>query len=112
MIVANMDTVGTFEMAAEFARHQCIVAVHKHYTVDEWAAFAAKRPDVMPYVAASAGTSKTDMAKLNEILTACPSVTLICLDVANGYSEFFVDTVKRVRAQWPRRELRRILVPP
>merc|ERR1719453_1798279 len=41
------------------------------------------------------------MAKLDEILTACPGVGLICLDVANGYSEFFVDTVKRVRARWP-----------
>lgn len=100
-IVANMDTVGTFEMAGEMARHRCMVAVHKHYTVDDWRAFAAQQPDVLPFVATSAGTSKADMAKLDEILTACPGVTTICLDVANGYSEFFVDTVKRVRARWP-----------
>ena len=36
---------------------------------------------------ASAGTSASDLAKLDAILTACPSVTFICLDVANGYSD-------------------------
>ena len=102
MIVANMDTVGTFEMAKERASHKCIVAVHKHYTVDEWKVFAAQNPSVLPYVATSAGTSKADMSKLSEVLAACPGVTMICLDVANGYSEFFVDTVKAVRSRFPR----------
>ena len=31
LIVANMDTVGTFEMATTLAKHQAMVAVHKHY---------------------------------------------------------------------------------
>jgi len=97
-----MDTVGTFEMATVMASHNCMVAVHKHYTVEEWKLFATEHPEVMPYVAASAGTSQTDMKKLDSILESCPSVAIICLDVANGYSEFFVDTVRRVRERWPR----------
>lgn len=40
--------------------------------------------------------SAADLAKLDEILTACPEVTMICLDVANGYSEAFVEVVKQV----------------
>ena len=36
IVVANMDTVGTFEMATVMASHNCMVAVHKHYTVEEW----------------------------------------------------------------------------
>jgi len=102
IVVANMDTVGTFEMATVMASHNCMVAVHKHYTVEEWKLFATEHPEVMPYVAASAGTSQTDMKKLDSILESCPSVAIICLDVANGYSEFFVDTVRRVRERWPR----------
>ena len=86
MIVANMDTVGTFSMAVQLAKHRCMVAMHKHYTVDEWKSFAAEHPDVCQFVAVSAGTSKSDMDKLDAILTACPEVTFICLDVANGYS--------------------------
>lgn len=64
MIVANMDTVGTFTMAAEMAKHHCIVAIHKHYTVDDWKQFAAEQPQAVPYVAVSAGTSANDMSKL------------------------------------------------
>jgi len=101
MVIANMDTVGTFEMAAEMARHGCIVAIHKHYSVDEWKAFAAAQPDVLPYVCASAGSSAADLKKLDAILAACPGVSAICLDVANGYSEAFVGVVKQVRTSWP-----------
>ncbi|KAH8045326.1 IMP dehydrogenase [Aureococcus anophagefferens] len=30
VVVANMDTVGTFDMCVALARHGCLVAVHKH----------------------------------------------------------------------------------
>jgi len=101
MVIANMDTVGTFEMALEMAKHGCLVTIHKHYSVDDWMTFTSTNPNAAPFVAASAGTSQADMAKLDAILEACPGVTMICLDVANGYSEFFVDAVRRVRKRWP-----------
>ena len=31
VVVANMDTVGTFEMAKALCEHGCLVAIHKHY---------------------------------------------------------------------------------
>jgi len=105
LVVANMDTVGTFEMATTLSKHKAIVAVHKHYTIEEWKEFAAKEPEAVAFVAASAGTSAADMEKLDAILAACPGVTMVCLDVANGYSEFFVDAVKTVRKKHPRHTL-------
>ena len=105
LVVANMDTVGTFEMATTLSKHKAIVAIHKHYSVAEWKEFAATQPEAVGFVAASAGTGAADMKKLDEILTACPGVTMICLDVANGYSEFFVDAVKQVRQKYPRHTL-------
>ena len=45
---------------------------------------------VMPYVAVSTGTSQADLKKLDDILAAT-GAEIICMDVANGYSEFFVD---------------------
>lgn len=101
LMVANMDTVGTFEMAKCFGEHRCMVAIHKHYTVGEWSAFAAANPETLPFVAVSAGTSRADLDKMDEVLKACPGVRMICLDVANGYSEFFVETVREVRARFP-----------
>ena len=38
---------------------------------------------------------------MNELLTALPQINFICLDVANGYTEYFVDFVKKVRAAYP-----------
>eukprot|EP00116_Pleurobrachia_bachei_P008691 sb/3468953/ len=41
------------------------------------------------------------MDKLKEIITGIPAVQFICLDVANGYSEHFVEFVKKVRTLYP-----------
>ena len=41
-----------------------LVALHKHYSVEEWVAFCESKPDVVPFVAASAGTSEADFLKL------------------------------------------------
>ena len=35
VIAANMDTVGTFEMARAFAPFGLSVALHKHYSIDD-----------------------------------------------------------------------------
>ena len=101
LVVANMDTVGTFEMAATMSQHKAVVAIHKHYSLDDWRRFAQEHSDCVPYVAVSAGTSAKDLQALDDILSACPTVRMICLDVANGYSEAFVATVKTVRSRFP-----------
>ena len=102
IIVANMDTVGTFEMAVALSELKALVAIHKHYSVEEWCEFCVKYPKVASKnVMVSSGTSESDLKKLDAILDACPGVTMICLDVANGYSEFFVETVSKVREKWP-----------
>ena len=41
IIAANMDTVGTFEMATALSKHSLAVALHKHYPEAELAAFFA-----------------------------------------------------------------------
>ncbi|XP_036303966.1 GMP reductase 1 isoform X2 [Pipistrellus kuhlii] len=101
IIVANMDTVGTFEMAAVMSQHSMFTAVHKHYTLDDWKHFAADHPECLQHVAVSSGSGKKDLEKMSSILEAVPQVKFICLDVANGYSEHFVEFVKLVRARFP-----------
>lgn len=53
------------------------------------------------YTLASCGMSDEDLSKLQQILDGCPTVPGICLDVANGYSEHFVEFVKTVRSKFP-----------
>lgn len=54
------------------------------------------------HVAASSGSGTADLEKLCAILEAVPALKYICLDVANGYSEHFVEFVKMVREKFPK----------
>nr|XP_025121776.1 GMP reductase 1 isoform X3 [Bubalus bubalis] len=101
IIVANMDTVGTFEMAVVMSQHSMFTAIHKHYTLDDWKLFAVNHPECLQHVAVSSGSGKDDLEKMSNILEAVPQVKFICLDVANGYSEHFVEFVKLVRSRFP-----------
>ncbi|XP_032813547.1 GMP reductase 2-like isoform X1 [Petromyzon marinus] len=102
IIAANMDTVGTFEMARAFSKHTMFTAIHKHYSVDEWRDFANKNPECLEHIAASSGSGPSDMERLAAVLDAVPAVRYICLDVANGYSEHFVEFVRSVRERFPK----------
>jgi len=102
MVAANMDTIATFEVAEVLAKRKVLTAMHKHYTVDEWKAWASgSGKDCLPYVAVSTGILEKDMNKTAEILAACPDVPMICIDVANGYSEAFVKCIREMRAKYP-----------
>lgn len=57
--------------------------------------------DICSFVAASSGSGKGDFEKLSKILNAVPDVKFVCLDVANGYSEHFVEFVRSVREAFP-----------
>ncbi|XP_030408333.1 GMP reductase 1 isoform X1 [Gopherus flavomarginatus] len=101
IMVANMDTVGTFEMAKVMTKHAMFTAIQKHYSLEEWKLFAVNHPECLEHVAVSSGSGKADLDRLTSILEAIPLIKYICLDVANGYSEHFVEFVKTVRAKFP-----------
>ncbi|HCN98079.1 MAG TPA: GMP reductase, partial [Leclercia sp.] len=61
VIAANMDTVGTFAMAKALASFDILTAVHKHYSVEEWNAFAGSVSEtILKHVMVSTGTSDAD----------------------------------------------------
>ncbi len=102
VIAANMDTVGTFAAAAVLARFGLLTAVHKHYPVSAWDEFlAGKEADIYRRVMASTGTADADFARLQEVLARHPQLEFICIDVANGYAEAFVEFVQKVRGAFP-----------
>ncbi|XP_014284764.1 GMP reductase 1 isoform X1 [Halyomorpha halys] len=101
LIASNMDTVGTFEMAKSLSKHGLMTAVHKYYQPEEWQAFGESNPEVLGHVAASCGLSDNDLNRLKQILDTLPAIRFICLDVANGYSQQFVEHVRRVREAYP-----------
>lgn len=102
IMAANMDTVGTFDMALTLSNHQLFTAIHKHYTQEEWKQFLSVAPNgIENYIAISTGTADQDLEKVNKVFKVNPSLRFICIDVANGYSEHFVDFVKKTRDHYP-----------
>ena len=98
IIAANMDTVGTFEMAEALAKDKIITAVHKHYSLKDWNTFLGNQPEsIFDYIALSTGIGQNDEEKIKQIVNAHPQINFLCIDVANGYSEYFVDFVKKIR---------------
>uniref|UniRef100_A0A915NL26 GMP reductase n=1 Tax=Meloidogyne floridensis TaxID=298350 RepID=A0A915NL26_9BILA len=103
VVASNMDTVGTFEMARALAQVNCFTTIHKWYTIDDWKNFrdqAKENPKIFDNIAVSSGSSNDDFDKIRQVLEAVPELKYICLDVANGYSETFVDIIRRVREQF------------
>ena len=106
IMAANMDTVGTFEMALALTKHKLFTAIHKHYTIPEWKDFLKNAPThIEDYIAISTGTGKQDSKKLTAIFKLHPQLKFICIDVANGYSEHFVNFVKKTREQYPEKTI-------
>ena len=102
IMAANMDTVGTFAMAIALAKEKLFTAIHKHYSVQEWNDFLRDLTSEMyDYIAISTGTGKDDSKKIAAIFEANPQLKFICIDVANGYSEHFVNFVQQTRKQYP-----------
>jgi len=106
IIASNMDTVGTFEMAEKLAEYSLFTTIHKHYTPDQWRNFIQgletdpdKKAKVVSNLAVSAGTSDADRTKVRTIFSEIPEINYLCLDVANGYSQQFVDCVRRYREE-------------
>lgn len=100
IIASNMDHTGTFAMAEVLAKHKLLTAINKFATVEEWQDFAIKNHELRQHIFVTAGSSDSDFNKLCAILKVI-DYPMICLDIANGYSQHFVDTLKRVRSTFP-----------
>ncbi|HEX9023400.1 MAG TPA: GMP reductase [Geobacteraceae bacterium] len=99
VIAANMDAVGTFEVAEVLAGHGMLTAIHKHYPPEAWDAFLDGRDDgIYSRIMVSTGTARDDFVKLGKILAGHPRLEFICIDVANGYAQSFVEFVRKARA--------------
>jgi GMP reductase len=103
IIAANMDTVGTFEMADALGAHGLHVALHKHYTVDQYAKFFnASNASTHQHAFYSLGILAHDLEKFKKVRERTgDEIKFVCIDVANGYTETFIDFVKNFRDEFP-----------
>lgn len=104
IMVANMDTVGTFDMAKSLSPHGTITCLHKHYSNKEYIDFYTQDLVNRDLIFYSIGTSENDIQKATEVFSSIEHTRPypnICLDVANGYTEQFVKTANKLRHLFP-----------
>ena len=102
IMVANMDTTGTFETAKALFAYKIITCIHKHYTVEQWKSFLNTLEDNdFNYFTVSIGVTDNDIQLLKDIIQLDNRIRFICVDVANGYTENFVDKVRIIRGLFP-----------
>jgi GMP reductase len=99
IMAANMDGVGTIDMAKALYKHQMFACLVKNYDEEDLFDFVGKFGG--KYFAVSTGTSDKDFLKLRQIINSYPEINFICIDVANGYSEHFGEFVSKVRTTYP-----------
>ncbi|HSW94352.1 MAG TPA: GMP reductase [Gammaproteobacteria bacterium] len=100
VIAANMDHTGTFAMGCALAEHGLLTAMDKFHEAPDWKQFAEKHPEALASSLVSIGISEREFEKLQEIMKVV-DVPMICLDVANGYTERFVKFLERLRNTYP-----------
>jgi len=103
IMAANMDGVGTMEMADTLATGEIFTCLVKTYTAEELIQYfygdGLNRTD---YVAMSIGTGESDYNKLEQVYAKCEdNLKYICMDIANGYSDHFAQHVRKVRENFP-----------
>ena len=103
IMAANMDGVGTFEMADKLAEGGIFTCLVKTYSVEQLVEyFNSNIPERTNNVAMSIGTSDEDFHKLVDVQAeVCDQLKYVCMDIANGYSNHFAQHVLKVRKAFP-----------
>lgn len=96
---ANMDTTGTFNTAKALEKFGIITAIHKFYSIEDW---KSNLEHLDPkYLTVTVGTSDEEFQKAKEIFSINDDIDFLCLDVANGYREDFLQAIYKFRNEFP-----------
>lgn len=106
IIASNMSHTGTFKMSSVLRTDGMLTALHKHYSHDELYTYYKEQSHPGLFDFYSMGITNTDYEKLKLFygsMSVLHQMTnfKICIDVANGYQEVFVDFVSKIRDEYP-----------
>ena len=97
---ANMDTTGVFPVANVLQDHGMLTCLQKFYSVKELQ--QAWEDGVDPKnIAVTCGSTDESLQLLKRKMATHADLQMICIDVANGYREVFLEFVKVVRREFP-----------
>jgi len=103
VMAANMDGVGTFEMADELSADELFTCLVKTYPVNQLVEFFDPADFTTKYyrqhhVAMSIGATEDDYMKFRTVQELTDGgIKYLCVDVANGYTEMFSEFIYQLR---------------
>lgn len=97
---SNMDSTGTIEIADVLSSLNLVTCLHKHYDINQLYDVFWQPKD---YVVYSMGITDMDVRKWEQLKSKLPANNIkhVCIDVANGYTERFINFVKNFRNDNP-----------
>ena len=103
IMAANMDGVGTMEMADTLAQKFIFTCLVKTYSVEELVEFFDTDDYLRTnHVAMSIGITDDDWCKFQNVMGLVDgNLKYVCVDVANGYSERFTQFIQKIRKEYP-----------
>ena len=100
IVAANMDTTGLFSVAEVLQRYGMLTCTQKFYSTREFS--GAWEGGLDPeFIAVTCGSTEESFELLERKIATNENLKMICIDVANGYREVFLQFVKRVREAFP-----------
>jgi GMP reductase len=101
IIAANMDTTGTFQVYNSLKKYKMLTALNKFYFVQDYIDAANSGIEFDPdFFMVTTGITEENFKNLKEIVTYT-RCKWICVDVANGYMDCFVNFCKKIRYLYP-----------
>ena len=98
IMAANMDGVGTISMAQALSSQQLFTCLIKTYDSSYLINFFTTHSDLKESTAMSIGITQPELEKFVSVKKEVgENLKYICVDVANGYSERFVDFISTLR---------------
>ncbi len=105
IMASNMDGVGTFEMADRLGELNIFTCLVKTYSEGELVGYfdeVLAPPWRKEHVAMSIGVKEEDEQKFRNVYEQVgDKLKYVCIDVANGYSQRFIEYVKNFRQNYP-----------
>ena len=103
LMASNMDGVGTFEMADVLAEQRIFTCLVKTYSVNELVSYFDIDSNYRKNnVAMSIGILDHDHEKFRNVYEQTGNkLKYVCIDVANGYSERFLQFINDFRSNYP-----------
>ena len=95
LFTSNMDSTGTIPLYNVLKDYHMITCFHKHYSPEDYPLDLDRE-----YYSVSTGIKEADWEKTSQIIKRIDP-KFLTIDVANGYTQRFVETVRKYREAYP-----------